>query len=95
MPAARERSESRERQLTPEEELDGDDDETGAAADEADVDTRGKRRKTNGERALTNVRVAKRSVRGIELPPLERARLLLAEASVLAMLDLAATITGD
>ena len=45
-------------------------------------------RKTHGQRALAGIRAAKRGQREIA-DPTERVRILLAEANVLALLDLA------
>jgi hypothetical protein len=49
---------------------------------------RQKTRKSNAERALANLRAAKRAQREIS-EPAERAWILLAEANVLALLDVA------
>jgi hypothetical protein len=51
-------------------------------------------RKTHGERALAKVRAAKRGQREVSDPD-ERARLSLAEAQVLALLDVAEALAGS
>jgi hypothetical protein len=48
----------------------------------------GKNKKTHGQRALAGIRAAKRDQREVS-DPVERVRILLAEANVLALLDLA------
>lgn len=64
------------------------------AADETEAKPTGRSRKTHGERAVANLRTAKRSQReGSEEN--ERVQFLLAEANVLALLDLADAIRGQ
>jgi hypothetical protein len=52
-----------------------------------------KPRRSHGERAMANIRAAKRGQREIS-EPAERARFLLAEANVLALLDVADALAG-
>jgi hypothetical protein len=52
-----------------------------------------KARRSHGERAIANIRAAKKGQREVS-DPVERARFLLAEANVLALLDLADAIGG-
>jgi hypothetical protein len=49
--------------------------------------------RTNAERAMAHIRSAKKDQREVS-DPVERARLLLAEANVLALLELADAISG-
>jgi hypothetical protein len=53
-----------------------------------------KPRRTHGERAMANLRAAKRGQREVS-EPADRARFLLAEANVLALLDVAAALGGS
>jgi hypothetical protein len=53
----------------------------------------GKSRRSHAERAMGNVRAAKRGQREVS-EPVERARILLAEANVLALLDVADALAG-
>jgi hypothetical protein len=72
---------------------------TEAAAEESTGKGKAKRgggdkaRRSHGERAMANIRAAKKGQREIS-DPVERARFLLAEANVLALLDLADAIGG-
>lgn len=52
-----------------------------------------KPRRSHGERAMANIRAAKRGQREVS-EPAERARILLAEANVLALLDVADALSG-
>jgi hypothetical protein len=52
-----------------------------------------KPRRSHGERAMANIRAAKRGQREVS-EPAERARFLLAEANVLALLDVADALSG-
>jgi hypothetical protein len=52
-----------------------------------------KARRSHGERAMANLRSAKKGQREVS-DPVERARFLLAEANVLALLELADAIGG-
>jgi hypothetical protein len=52
-----------------------------------------KARRTHADRALASLRAAKRGHREVS-EPTERARLLLAEANVLALLDVAEALAG-
>lgn len=51
--------------------------------------------KTFGRRANSNLRSARRSLEAVDWQPDERARHLIAEANVLALLDLADAIRGE
>jgi hypothetical protein len=53
-----------------------------------------KPRRTHAERALASLRAAKRGQREVS-EPTERARFLLAEANVLALLDVADALAGS
>jgi hypothetical protein len=53
-----------------------------------------KPRRSHAERAMANIRSAKKGQREVS-DPVERARFLLAEANVLALLELADAISGD
>jgi hypothetical protein len=52
-----------------------------------------KPRRSHGERAVANIRSAKKGQREVS-DPVERARFMLAEANVLALLELADAISG-
>lgn len=52
-----------------------------------------KGKRTHGDRAMTNLRGAKRGQREVS-DPAERAKFLLAEANVLALLDVADALRG-
>jgi hypothetical protein len=84
---------------------DGNEDETSAAP-EADTSPEGssaktkakrgggdKSRRSHAERAMANIRSAKKGQREVS-DPVERARFMLAEANVLALLELADAISG-
>lgn len=72
---------------------------TAADAEAAPGKTKAKRaggekaRKSHGERALGSLRAAKRGQREVS-EPTERAQFLLAEANVLALLDVADALRG-
>ena len=53
-----------------------------------------KPQRTHADRAMANIRAAKRGQREVS-DPTERARILLAEANVLALLDVADALSGD
>jgi len=53
-----------------------------------------KPKRSHGERAMASLRAAKRGLREVS-EPTERAQLLLAEANVLALLDLADALSGS
>ena len=53
-----------------------------------------KPRRTHADRALASLRAAKRGQREVS-EPTERARILLAEANVLALLDVAEALSGS
>jgi hypothetical protein len=53
-----------------------------------------KSRRSHGERAVANIRAAKKGQREVS-DPVERARFLLAEANVLALLELADALGGS
>lgn len=61
--------------------------ETGAGAP--------KQRRSHATRSNANLRSAKRANRGEDVDPEEQLRLLLAEAQVLALLDLADAVRGS
>jgi hypothetical protein len=64
-------------------------------AEEAEATTgKAKSKRTHGERALASVRAAKRGQREVS-EPVERAQFLLAEANVLALLDVADALGGS
>ena len=72
-----------------------DDDQLGESGDEAEgaeSPTAPKARKSYAQRATGNLRTAKRGLQGEELSVQDRAQFLLAEANVLALLDLASAI---
>jgi hypothetical protein len=70
--------------------------ENGDAPDEAGgAGEGGKRRKARrsfAERASANLRAARKSLQDADVKPAERAQLMLAEANVLALLELADSI---
>ncbi len=78
------------------------DEETATDAAERSTETgkrkakraRGKDRRSHGERAMANLRAAKKGQREVS-DPVKRAQFLLAEANVLALLELADAISGD
>jgi hypothetical protein len=78
------------------EELDVTETDEGIAeiGDEAEGEghTTPKTRKSYAQRATGNLRAAKRGLQGEEWKPQDRAQFLLAEANVLALLDLASAI---
>ena len=53
-----------------------------------------KPKRSHGERAMASLRAAKRGLREVS-EPTQRAQLLLAEANVLALLDLADALSGS
>jgi hypothetical protein len=75
--------------------------ETGTTAESAEgasATTKSKRagekgKRTHGERAMASLRAAKRGQREVS-DPAERAQFLLAEANVLALLDVADALAG-
>ena len=78
-------------------------DEPGAEAAEPDAAGRaakakrrrtGKGERSHAERAMANIRTAKKRQREVS-DPVERARIILAEANVLALLELADAIAGS
>ena len=74
-------------------------DEAETAGEESGGKAKGKRaggdkaRRSHGERAMANLRSAKKGQREVS-DPVDRARFLLAEANVLALLELADAIGG-
>jgi hypothetical protein len=54
----------------------------------------GKGQRSHSERAMANIRAAKKRQREVS-DPVERARIILAEANVLALLELADAIAGS
>ncbi len=80
--------------MTPEEQT-----ESGTSPEDPDQaegagDAQPKQRRTHADRANANLRAAKRATRGEDADPNERLRFLLAEAEVLAMLDLSDALRG-
>ena len=67
-------------------------DETEGEGEGAESSTTPKARKSYAQRATGNLRAAKRGLQGEEWKPQDRAQFLLAEANVLALLDLASAI---
>jgi hypothetical protein len=76
-----------------------DEQSSGGRAERAGAKAKAKRGaakapRTNAERAMAHIRAAKKDQREVS-DPVERVRLLLAEANVLALLELADAISGD
>jgi hypothetical protein len=81
-----------------------DDEQTGAVANQAEAkanggeaesgEEKGKLPKTYSRRANNNLRSARRGLEAADWQPDERSRHLVAEANVLALLDLADAIRG-
>jgi len=69
-----------------------DDDQMAESGDEAEGPATPKARKSYAQRATGNLRAAKRGLQGEEWNVQDRAQFLLAEANVLALLDLASAI---
>lgn len=65
-----------------------------AQAEETETKPAGRARRTHGEHAMANLRTAKRNQRDVPEGD-ERVQFLLAEANVLALLDLAEAIRGQ
>lgn len=71
--------------------------ESGTPATESEdgAEASGKAPKTFARRANSNLRTARRSLEAVDWQPDERARHLVAEANVLALLDLADAIRSS
>jgi hypothetical protein len=72
--------------------------DTGSASGDAPAEAKSKRasekpRRTHADRAMASLRAAKRGQREVS-DPAERARFMLAEANVLALLDVAEALGG-
>lgn len=81
--------------MTPEEQLETEEEAAPEGEGEAKGAKGSKPRRTHGERALVNIRSAKRTMQEAEdSDPGDRAQYLLAEANVLALLDLADALRG-